>query len=211
MRIAPSNDQKNLVFSLQNSEFKWPITTISNFHEFNDQIFISGIDGIIRCFDLRRSGASTPNILYELKGHSDSVTGISISPNGQNLLSVSMDNSLKVWDITGNSNSGASEIMTISDPNMKFHSDFEKPLLRCSWAPNGKWVTSGSADMPSSHVHVWKLSLFEKPKPKYSILYKLPGHLGSINEVVFHPQQPIIASCSNDKTIFIGEIMNYGI
>ena len=40
------------------------------------------------------------------------------------------------------------------------------------------------------------------------ILYKLPGHKGSVNEVDFHPTQPIICSCSNDKQIYLGEIRN---
>ena len=38
------------------------------------------------------------------------------------------------------------------------------------------------------------------------ILYRLPGHNGSVNEVVFHPKEPIIASASSDRTIFLGEI-----
>ena len=38
------------------------------------------------------------------------------------------------------------------------------------------------------------------------ILYKLPGHSGSVNEVDFHPTQPIIGSCANDKSIYLGEI-----
>ncbi|KAM3248418.1 hypothetical protein P3L10_010187 [Capsicum annuum] len=38
------------------------------------------------------------------------------------------------------------------------------------------------------------------------ILYKLPGHTGSVNECVFHPNEPIIESCSSDKQIYLGEI-----
>lgn len=36
--------------------------------------------------------------------------------------------------------------------------------------------------------------------------YALPGHKGSVNEVVFHPKEPIVGSCSNDRTIFLGEL-----
>jgi len=42
--------------------------------------------------------------------------------------------------------------------------------------------------------------------PQRSLMYKLPGHGGSVNQVDFHPQEPIIASCSNDKKIYLGEI-----
>ena len=37
-------------------------------------------------------------------------------------------------------------------------------------------------------------------------LYVLPGHTGAVNDVDFHPVEPIIASCSSDKNIFLGEI-----
>jgi Prp8 binding protein len=29
---------------------------------------------------------------------------------------------------------------------------------------------------------------------------------GTVNEVAFHPDEPIIASCSSDKKIYLGEI-----
>lgn len=34
-----------------------------------------------------------------MKGHSDTVTGLALSPDGSFVLSNSMDNSLRVWDI----------------------------------------------------------------------------------------------------------------
>lgn len=48
-------------------------------------------------------------------------------------------------------------------------------------------------------VYVWNVATTK-------ILFKLPGHKGCVNEVVFHPKEPIIASCSNDKTVFLGEL-----
>lgn len=38
------------------------------------------------------------------------------------------------------------------------------------------------------------------------ILYRLHGHSGCVNEVDFHPTEPIIGSCASDKKIFLGEI-----
>lgn len=37
-------------------------------------------------------------------------------------------------------------------------------------------------------------------------LYFLPGHKATVNEVVFSPIEPVIASGSSDKTIFLGEL-----
>ena len=38
------------------------------------------------------------------------------------------------------------------------------------------------------------------------LLYKLPGHNGSVNDATFHPTEPIIASASSDKNLFLGEL-----
>ena len=73
---------------------------------------------------------------------------------------------------------------------------FEKNLLRCSWSPDGSKVTAGSGDR---YVYVWDTT-------SRRILYKLPGHAGSVNEIDFHPFEPIIASGSSDKRIYLGEI-----
>ena len=35
---------------------------------------------------------------------------------------------------------------------------------------------------------------------------ELPGHSGSVNEAVFHPQEPIVASAGSDKQIYVGEL-----
>ncbi len=56
-----------------------------------------------------------------------------------------------------------------------------KNLLRVAWSPNGEKISAGSAD---KFVYVWDVSTKK-------ILYKLPGHLASVNEVDFHPHEPI--------------------
>ncbi|KAM3320490.1 hypothetical protein P3S67_007690 [Capsicum chacoense] len=76
------------------------------------------------------------------------------------------------------------------------NTNFEKSLLKCSWSPDGSKVTAGGSDRM---VYVWDTT-------SRRILYKLPGHTGSVNECVFHPNEPIIGSCSSDKQIYLGEI-----
>jgi Prp8 binding protein len=38
------------------------------------------------------------------------------------------------------------------------------------------------------------------------MLYKLPGHSGAVTQVAFQPDEPVIASCSQDGKIYLGEI-----
>ena len=57
-------------------------------------------------------------------------------------------------------------------------------------------VTAGSADRM---VYIWDGSTRR-------LLYKLPGHTGSVNEAVFHPSEPIIGSAGSDKQLYLGEL-----
>ena len=54
-------------------------------------------------------------------------------------------------------------------------------LLRCSWSPDGSKVAGGSGDR---FVYVWDTT-------SRRITYKLPGHAGSVNDVDFHPFEPV--------------------
>ena len=38
------------------------------------------------------------------------------------------------------------------------------------------------------------------------MVFALPGHTGTVTEVCFHPNEPILASSSYDKNVFLGEL-----
>jgi Prp8 binding protein len=73
--------------------------------------------------------------------------------------------------------------------------NFEKNLLHCAWSPDAAMVAAGSADR---NVNVWDVE-------SQKLVYKLPGHLGSVNDVDFHSVEPIILSVGSDKNIYLGE------
>jgi Prp8 binding protein len=69
-------------------------------------------------------------------------------------------------------------------------------LLKVGWSKDMRKISAGSAD---KFVYVWDVN-------SKRILYKLPGHNASVNEVQFHPKEPIMLSVSSDKQIYLGEI-----
>lgn len=164
---------------------KYPLTSVS-FNMSSDQVFVGGIENSINVWDLRSSSLD-----YKMHGHQDTVTGLSLSPDGFHLLSNSMDNTLKSWDIRSNAPGNRLENTFLGHQH-----NFEKNLLRCSWSPNGHMVAAGSADRS---IYVWSYNTSD-------IIYKLPRHRGSVNEVVFSPTEPLILSCSSDKQVYLGEI-----
>ncbi|XP_069672017.1 U5 small nuclear ribonucleoprotein 40 kDa protein [Periplaneta americana] len=160
--------------------------TAVTFSDTAEQILSGGIDNDIKVWDLRKNA-----LLYRLKGHGDTVTGLSLSPDGSYVLSNAMDNTVRIWDVRPFApQERCVKILTGHQHN------FEKNLLRCAWAPDGSKVSAGSADR---FVYLWDTT-------SRRILYKLPGHNGSVNDVDFHPKEPIIMSGSSDKLVYIGEI-----
>jgi len=131
--------------------------------------------------------------MFKLEGHTDTITGIRLSHDGSYLLTNSMDNTARIFDVRPFVSQGQQRWLKTF---VGVQHNFEKTLLKCSWSPDGSKVSAGSADR---HVYIWDTA-------SRRILYKLPGHRGSVNDVDFHPTEPIIGSASADATIYLGEI-----
>lgn len=170
------------VHSIDNS---YQVTAVC-FNDTADCLISGGIDNDIKVWDIRKN-----ELLYSLKGHSDTITGVALSPDGSYILSNSMDSTLRIWDIRPYAPAERCvKILTGHQHN------FERNLLRCAWSPDGTRISAGSSDR---FVYIWDTT-------SRRILYKLPGHNGSVNDVDFHPKEPIILSGSSDKTLYLGEI-----
>lgn len=76
--------KRNLAASFHD---KYQFTAIT-FNDSSDQIIVSGIENALKVYDLRKN-----DILFTMQGHFDTVTGLSLSPDGSYVLSNSMDNS----------------------------------------------------------------------------------------------------------------------
>jgi len=168
-------------------EHQYQILAVS-FDDVSERIFAGSIDNCIRVYNLRKGAEEGV-----LEGHTDSVTGVDLSKDGSYLLSNSMDQTVRMWDIRP---FFAGDHRCIGVLRGATH-NFEKNLLKVRWSADDSMCAAGSADR---YVYVWST------QDKRPLLYKLPGHAGSVNEVVFHPTEPVIASGASDKKIFLGEL-----
>ncbi|CAL0322812.1 unnamed protein product [Lupinus luteus] len=171
--------------SIQTFPDKYQITAVS-FSDASDKIYTGGIDNDVKVWDLRKG-----EVIMTLQGHQDMITGMQLSPDGSYLLTNGMDCKLCIWDMRPY----APQNRCVKVLEGHQH-NFEKNLLKCNWSADGSKVTAGSSDRM---VYIWDTTTRR-------ILYKLPGHNGSVNECDFHPKEPIIGSCSSDKQIYLGEI-----
>lgn len=168
---------------------RFPLTAVA-FGGNSHALLTGGVDGIVRMIDLRKDSS----VVFELVGHDDLVCGLAVNPLGTHLISNSFDCTLREWDIRPYCASSSRQTLTY----MGHGASTDKNLLRCAWSPDGQRVTAGSGDR---FVYVWD-------RATQKILYKLPGHRGCVNDVQFSPVESecIVASASNDRTIFLGEL-----
>jgi len=90
----------------------------------------SSKDGAIVLWDMRQA---VPKALRTLNGHGSAVSLVAWSPDDSLLLSVSSDNSLKMWKVeTGEC--------------LKTLTKHTEPIVSCAWFPDGKKFASGGLD-----------------------------------------------------------------
>lgn len=166
----------------------FPITSVA-IAEAGNELYSGGIDNDIKAWDMRKQA-----VLYTMSGHTDTVTSLEVSPDAQALLSYSHDGLAKTWDIRP---------FAPVDRQMKTYvgapAGMEKNLIKASWDAKGGKVACGSGD---GTAVVWDVQ-------STKLLYKLPGHKGTVNDVRFASgEESIIVSGSSDRTLLLGELGN---
>lgn len=135
----------------------------------SEYLFVAGIDNCIKAINL------TSNSLdFSMYGHTDTITSLSLSHSGNFLLSNSMDNTLRCWDVRPFIQ-GEQRQMKIYYGHQ--HTNLEKNLLGCGWSHDDRFVTAASADR-LTYVWNWQTQEIEN---------RLGGHKGCVNDVKFSP------------------------
>ena len=165
---------------------EFPITSVA-LAEQGHEIYSGGIDNDIKVWDARKK-----EVIYTMKGHTDTVTSLQVSPDSQSLLSNSHDSTVRTWDIRPFAPVDRAVQTYDGAP-----AGFEKNLIKASWSPKGDRICAGSGDRT---VVVWDTRTAK-------LQYKLPGHKGTVNDVRFSPDgEPVIVSASTDRNLILGEL-----
>ena len=192
--LTGSNDSSLKVWDLRYKKAtltlqdKFPILSVVFARQNYFQCFSTGIDNLIKKWDLRKPEEP----LLILRGHTDSITSLQLNPDGTKILSNSMDNTVRCWNVK--------PFCLDENRCMKVYSGhshgYDQNLLRSTWNRNQKWVAAGSSD---NSLYVWNST-------NRQIKMKLGGHEAVINDVKFSPVANVVASCSNDKTVILTEL-----
>ena len=158
------------------------------------QYLISGSDdGYIRIwfikYDPEIRNASSGECVSILYGHSKGVTSVACSPDGQYVVSGSLDNSIRIWFI-GDPGRKAS-----SGECIKILGEKQGPyrwITSVAWSPNGQYVASSSWE---DLVRIWNVSSGECVKVvNYSFL---------VNSVAYSPNGQYVTSANYSHRIRI--------
>lgn len=131
-------------------------------------------------------------VAFKLRGHSDTVTSLAVSPDSQTLLSNSHDNTVRTWDIRP---------FAAQNRHLRTYDGCpagpEKNLYKASWDTEGKRIVAAGGD---GSAVIWETSTGR-------LLHKLPGHKGAVNDARIAPGGvPLLVTASTDKTLIIGEL-----
>ncbi|KAJ2775406.1 hypothetical protein IWQ56_000044 [Coemansia nantahalensis] len=163
-----------------------PVTSVASASD--SMVYSGSLDNAVTCWDIR-----TLSPTHTLRGHSDTVMGLAVSPDtGRYLASTSRDNTVRLWDLRPYCRlPNRCERVLAGAPH-----GLDMSLIRPAFDAEEALVASGSADRT---LTIWNVRSGE-------IKYKLPGHKGCVTQAGFHPKEPIVVSSSADKTLFLGEL-----
>ncbi|GAW79677.1 U5 snRNP-specific 40 kDa protein [Plasmodium gonderi] len=131
---------------------------------------------------------------YQLKdtftGHKHYISGLAVNNDETILASLSADETICFWDIQP---FPCDEKLLFHLPAPPFNIDYN--LIKLSFN-HDNLLGCGSGD---NYLYIYDYK-------QKMLKYTMPGHTSTINDVAFHPSEDIVASCSSDSTIFLGEL-----
>lgn len=189
--------------------------------------FAAAIGNDLIVYHLEQSGKFSEYRI--LTGHTSGVYSIAFSPKSTLLVSASLDNTLRIWDLANSSNN-----QTISYHNsyvysvafsadnrwiasgggdniihLRLENNYRKTLyghkrsiLALAFSFNNLWLASGSEDKT---VRIWSLVDFNDNSNNKT----LSGHTKSVCSVSFSNDNKWLASGSCDNTILIWNVQNF--
>eukprot|EP00744_Colponema_vietnamica_P009652 GILI01013704.1.p1 GENE.GILI01013704.1~~GILI01013704.1.p1 ORF type:complete len:671 (+),score=201.45 GILI01013704.1:103-2013(+) len=146
-------------------------------------IATGGDDGKLKLWN-----ASTGFCFVTFSDHAGSITAVCFTPQSNAVISSSLDGTVRAFDLIRYRN-----FRTMTTPS-------PAQLLSLALDPAGEIVCAGS--MEPFDIFVWSLQTGQ-------LLDVLSGHTGPVVSLAFNPVQPVLASCSWDKSVRVWDVFEH--
>jgi WD40 repeat protein len=137
-----------------------------------------GCDRMIHVWDIA-AGVGQAKEEQAIENHADWVMGVAFSPDGTHLLSASRDKTAKVWDLKAKES-----LLTFND--------HQNGVYGVAIKPDGKFGFSVGED---GQLRRWNATGEGKQVPPTG------GHSKPAFRVLYHPKQPLLATCCADHAV----------
>ncbi|KAJ7460657.1 chromatin associated protein [Mycena latifolia] len=147
------------------------------------------VDAVVRIWSV-----ATGALVEQLRGHQDSVYSVVFTRDGHGIVSGSLDNTLKYWDLRGGKARKEGGKPSQCTTNFLGHKDY---VLSVAVSHDAQWVVSGSKDRG---VQFWDANGV--------VQCMLQGHKNSVISISLDPVGNLLASGSGDNLARIWSYTN---
>ncbi|KAM9988961.1 hypothetical protein ACTFIY_005022 [Dictyostelium cf. discoideum] len=157
---------------------------------------------------------------YWVDHHGTPIFSIDVHPDGKRVATCGGDSNIKIWNIEPISDelmeedaddiSNKRTATTTAKLLYSINYAHSKSINSIKWSKDGRYLASVSDDR---ECIVWTLSPFQSTNTPeiWTSVVCLKGHCGDITDVIWSPDNQLLATCSLDKTILIWETTKFGI
>ncbi|HVO42117.1 MAG TPA: TIR domain-containing protein, partial [Aggregatilineales bacterium] len=136
-------------------------------------------DGAVTLFDV-----GTGQLVQKYEGHTDYVTGVAFSPDGNTIVSSSGDRTIRIW-----------ETQTGKQLERFDNSDI---VFAVAFSPDGRYIASGNGD---NQAHLFLISTGTEVR-------QFAGHTDSVRSVAFSPDSRYLVTGSDDNTARLWDVQS---
>jgi WD40 repeat protein len=146
-----------------------PIFFLS-FNADGSQFVTGGADNVVKVW------SRDFTLLHTFYGHRDAIRAVIFHPQRQEVISASMDKTVRLWELTEDS---------------RIILKHNQPIRDISFSPNGQKIATASQDKT---IRIWQ-------RQDGKLLNTLSGHTDWVNAVAWNPNGQQLVSASDDRTL----------